>query len=118
MKTDSISIDAVSPIFLRFAVARSAETPLPGRYDQEANVWVVDQPTGTIALIAAASQVTDLATKTRSQQEQDDESINLAIHCGTKTKAQLEREDLSINDPYFLVELSTKTATPRERDDK
>ncbi|MBC7907123.1 MAG: hypothetical protein H7Y60_10300 [Rhodospirillaceae bacterium] len=97
------------------AVERTGDDTIPGHYDAERQVWVVDGPQGSEPIVLTARDSAELVTKTKVQQEQDDPGAMAFLEGSTKTFTQQERDDQGIS---ALLELATKTETRRERDDR
>lgn len=108
------SVSDVTPLLVGLAVRRTGDCIIPGRYDSEKRVWVVDGPEGCEPIVLTAHKSAELVTKTKVRQEQDDPSNIVFLDGATKTAAPLERDDVGIGS---LLELATKTETRRERDD-
>ena len=108
----------VTPLLISLAVPRSDQEHLPGSYDPNSQVWVVKTQNGLRPLIEAAPRLSELSTKTKVIQEQDDISATALLETVTKTYKQLERDDAVDGLPFALLELSTKTEVSPERDDR
>ncbi|URM27062.1 hypothetical protein LLY42_24900 [Pseudomonas frederiksbergensis] len=104
------------PFLARNAVLRTGEDKLPGYYSSETDMWVIDTEQGPTPIISKGA-LSELATKTKVNAEQDDECSFVFLESVTKTAVKVERDD----DPRFemshLLELVTKTDTVTERDD-
>ncbi len=60
------------PLLAGLSVARTGEDTLPGHYDSEQGVWVVDGCNGLKPIIEMAANIAELITKTQAQNERDD----------------------------------------------
>jgi len=103
------------PLLVGLAVERSGDDEIPGHYDPQRLVWVVDGPDGTEPIVTTARESAELVTKTKVHQEQDDPGALAFLEGSTKTFTQQERDDTAM---AALLELATKTETRRERDDR
>ncbi|MCR9121908.1 MAG: hypothetical protein NXH91_06510 [Phyllobacteriaceae bacterium] len=103
------------PFLTRFASERSGGQDLAGYYSAKVSMWVIQQAGRELPVIDQSRSVTELATKTATQQETDDrhDMISL-VELATKTDAGPEQDDAPIG---ACVELSTKTEAQMERDD-
>jgi hypothetical protein len=124
-KYESLQTDAgpsdganpVHPLLTTFAVERSDVSELPGRYCSQRNVWVLDGPEGPVPIVAGpASEVFTPLTKVKG--ERADPEVSALLEISTKTAAPLERDDTSPRDLNVLLELLTKTEARPERDDR
>lgn len=86
----------VLPLLVNFSVLRTGGDSLPGYYDSNNQVWVVEGDHGVKPIIEAAGDLAELSTKTEMRPERDDvtEPLLMALlQLVTKTKAQQERDD-------------------------
>ncbi|MDM4771174.1 hypothetical protein [Solimonas sp. SE-A11] len=100
-----------TPLLLQGAIPRTGDPVIPGGYSVDSDTWEVDgQP-----LVASASQLSSLLTKTDAPTESDDHRTPALLEMLTKTKVELEGDD----DRFSLsgLELMTKTMAKTERDD-
>lgn len=119
------------PFIANFAERRKEGQPLPGVYDEDLNLVVVNKK-GKVPLIEAYRGIETL-TKTEATRESDegdealietvtktntvresDDDWNQMLDVMTKTFVERESDD---NDHQFLVEMYTKTKMDREGDD-
>ena len=78
-------------------------------------MWVVNKNGIETPLIADACRTVELVTKTKAQQESDDEdSLSAVAELVTKTDAQMEQDDANT---FASLELATKTEAEAEHDD-
>ena len=111
-----VAVSERVPLLVGMAVERTGDDVIPGRYDHERQVWVVDGPDGREEpIVLTARDSAELVTKTKVQHEQDDPGAMAFLEGSTKTFNQQERDDQAIG---ALLELATKTETRRERDDR
>jgi len=82
------------PFMARFAVPRQAGAALPGRYDERQSLWVVETDCGERPLVAVGEGRQELETKTKVDNEQDDEASHvLGLTSQTQTAVSLEQDD-------------------------
>ena len=121
---DTINMDAlpsrsdrnISPFLARMGTPRTGEDRLPGYYCERQQMWVVDTTHGTQPIINEQA-LSQLLTKTRAHEEEDDDSY-LALELMTKTHQQIESDDDTRPTFYSnLLELVTKTDSVQEVDD-
>ncbi len=105
------------PLLVGFSVLRTGEDTLPGRYDAEQQVWVVDGCDGVRPFVKTAKDLAELATKTFAQPERDDVGSTVVLDASTKTEAKPERDDVVEPTLIALLQLITKTKVRQERDD-
>jgi hypothetical protein len=80
-------------------------------------MWVIDVDGEEVPLIAHENAVVELVTKTKAQQESDDQGDVVGFaELLTKTRSQTEKDDDNGN-LFASLELATKTETQLERDD-
>ncbi len=82
-------------------------------YDYLMNLNVVTINGVKIPFIDSPEEALEMATKTRTRQEVDDEPPRLEME--TKTKIKNESDD---HHHHFLVEMATKTLVKQETDDE
>lgn len=105
------------PLLVGFSVRRTGEDTLPGHYDAEQQVWVVDGGHGVRPIIEAAGDLCELATKTFAAPERDDIESMAFLEATTKTEARPERDDVPRSSMMALLDMVTKTKAQQERDD-
>ncbi|WP_158918712.1 hypothetical protein [Caulobacter sp. S45] len=108
----------VSPFLAAYAVPRTGDAHIPGRYDPTLNVWVVDTSKGVQPLIETELTVGGTSTSTAVRMEQDDTDtspLQLASTT-THTKVNVEGDDLDAST-NALAEISTKTHAQVESED-
>jgi hypothetical protein len=115
------------PLLVRFARPATGEPPaVPGRYDPQLGLRVLDSETGPVPVVSRGSLLA-LVTKTDHKQEQDDENACLASI--TKTGVPREAEDTDVDGAHDagsaeagpdrrMLALLTKTLHQREADDE
>ena len=104
------------PLLIGFSVARTGEDNLPGHYDTQQDVWVLDCHDGIKPIIEIAANISELESKTSVARERDDPGTILYLESSTKTDVKAERDDAAI--PMMdLLQLFTKTKVQSERDD-
>jgi len=104
----------LEPYLMRYSVLRTSESELPGYYSPDLDVWVVDQDKSQVPVVNVCNR-SELTTKTKVGEEQDDESLCF-LETLTKTEVQQERDDADLEMSH-LLELTTKTHTSTESDD-
>lgn len=104
------------PLLIGFSVARTGEDNLPGHYDAEQDVWVLDGRDGMKPIVEIAANIAELELRTSVEKERDDPGTILYLESSTKTDVKAERDDAAI--PMMdLLQLFTKTKVQSERDD-
>nr|WP_320144088.1 hypothetical protein [uncultured Cohaesibacter sp.] len=103
------------PLLVNYASERISSPQIQGHYSSDLSMWVVDVDGQETPIISWEHTVIDLATKTETQQESDDQEDNSGIaELGTKTATQIEQDDACMS---AYLELTTKTAAQQEGDD-
>lgn len=115
LKTTNRSSSEV-PFLARFAVARAAGETLPGGYDSAENLWTIDGPEGRVPLIAHCTDLAEILTKTKVEQETDDTDMPL-LELTTKTDGNQNEGDDRAMLAGSTLELTTKTQAQLESDD-
>ena len=105
------------PLLVGLSVLRTGDDTLPGHYDAEQEVWVIDGYDGLKPIVEVAESLAELATKTRAEPERDDPDSLAFLELSTKTEARPERDDAADNSLMALLEFVTKTKVQQERDD-
>lgn len=110
---------AAEPFLLRFATPRSAESPMPGRYSPELDVWVVEDAGCERPIVeVAGGSLTATQTKTMTHTEADDDDParfgSMETSTFTKVRQEADDEDAMLG----LPKLQTKTDVQQERDDE
>jgi hypothetical protein len=105
------------PLLVGFSVQRTGDDTLPGHYDAEQQVWVVENGYGVKPIIEAAGDLCELATKTFAAPERDDVESMVLLEATTKTEARPERDDVPRPSMMVLLDMVTKTKAQQERDD-
>lgn len=111
METNTHEGNNTRPFITLFAESRTVTSPLPGKYDEELQVTILNESEMKIPIIKACRNQ-EILTKTKVQRESDENSMVL-LETMTKTEARRESDDVSAN----LPELFTKTDVIREADD-
>ncbi|WP_205687177.1 hypothetical protein [Chromohalobacter israelensis] len=107
---------SLSPFLAKAGAARTGEDQLPGYYCEQQQMWVVDTEQGLLPIINEQA-LSQLMTKTRTHEEEDDDSY-LALELMTKTHQQTESDDDTGPIGYnHLLQLATKTDSIQEVDD-
>lgn len=81
------------PLLIGFSVGRTGEDHLPGYYDEEQGVWVLDGRDGVKPIIEIAKNIAELESKTFVERERDDPDTMLYLESSTKTENRPERDD-------------------------
>ena len=84
------------PLLVGFSVPRTGDDTLPGHYDAEQEVWVIDGYDGARPIVEAAESLAELVTKTKVRPERDDvaePSLMALLQLVTKTYVRQERDD-------------------------
>lgn len=90
----------VSPLLFRHARPRTSSEDLPGHYDRNSSVWVIETASGFIPLVETSSPAQlETSTSTRVRQEGDDEDfagtqrLSALLETSTVTKVRQEGDD-------------------------
>jgi hypothetical protein len=103
----------MKPIILDYAINRKEERNPIFKYDFKESLNIISVGNDKkVPFIDSALDNLVLLTKTKANQESDDDNFNM-LELQTKTRAARESDDNS-----FLFEAVTKTFTNRERDDE
>ena len=105
------------PLLVGFSVQRTGDDTLPGHYDNEQQVWVVNGGDGMRPIVEAAGNLCELATKTFAEPERDDVETMVFLEASTKTELSPERDDAPQSPMMTLLDMVTKTKAQQERDD-
>lgn len=106
------------PLLIRQACDRTSREELPGAYDDEARLWLVDGGRGPRPLASSTDlDGLEILTKTRVRQEADDEEFAL-LEITTKTSVNQEGDDQRMNVAGLEMEIVTKTDVQQEADDQ
>ena len=116
MKINETNED-VLPLLVNFSVLRTGDDSLPGYYDDNKQVWVVEGNHGVEPIGEAAGGLAELSTKTFAEPERDDPESMMFLEASTKTEAKPERDDVTEPSLMALLQLATKTRAQLERDD-
>lgn len=100
----------------RFASLRDPAEPIPGRYSHEIGMWVVATPLGDAPIIETRSDLIEITTKTKVEQESDDTAAPF-LEIQTKTATHVEDDDQAQRTANDLLEITTKTEAQMESDD-
>ena len=112
----SCSEKSISPFLAKAGTLRTGEDQLPGYYCEHQKMWVVDTELGAQPIINEQA-LSQLLTKTRVQEEEDDDSY-LALELMTKTYLQIESDDdTRPTGASNLLQLVTKSDSVQEVDD-
>lgn len=112
----SCSEENISPFLAKAGTPRIGEDKLPGYYCDQQKMWVIETRQGTQPIINE-NVLSQLQTKTRAHEEEDDESY-IALDLMTKTNHQIESDDESWPTRYNnILQLVTKTDSIQEADD-
>jgi hypothetical protein len=107
----------IRPFLTQFAITRTAEAALPGRYDATLQLWVIDSPIGPTPLVSSSAGLPELATKTDVKQEGDDPGPLALLELHTKTSAVPEQDDFRTLAGVWHAHLETTTKVNAERPD-
>jgi len=104
-----------TPFLAQYASVRTSSRELQGYYSKEFAMWVVAINGREIPLIDYINTEVELATKTKVEQESDDQEDMFAmIELSTKTESQPEQDDAG---DITCFEIVTKTDAQTEQDD-
>lgn len=105
-----------APFLSKYAEPRDEGPGLPGYFSADQNLWMVESPNGAVPLISYARELAAITTKTKVEDESDDESANYLLEITTKTDGNTEGDDQTRHGSA-LLEVSTKTHAELERED-
>lgn len=125
VETQSVS---PAPLLFRAAMPRVSSPEIPGLYDSELKVWVVEVCGDKKPIVDACDgDIMEITTKTRVRQEADDEAVSdrdlTTQECYSRgiaelvTKTEVQQESDDQIDALGLAEMVTNTAIVQERDD-
>jgi hypothetical protein len=110
-----------SPLLFRHARPRTSSADLPGYYDCDAQLWVIETKDGIVPVVeASASTIIETNTSTRVRQESDDAdcsntvglaAIELAGTTVTSVQMEADDQDASTDLRNFDALLDTSTLT-------
>ena len=105
------------PLLVGLSVLRTGDDTLPGHYDIEQKVWMIDEGNGPKPIVEVAGRLAELSTMTEVKSERADPSPMAFLEAITITKAKAEGHDVSGCSLMYLLQLVTKTSIRQERDD-
>ena len=106
---------AQSPFLTRYAAERTPSPEMQGYYSPEAGMWVVSENGLEKPLIDHARDAVELETFTKAQGESDDvTNLSSMTELATKTCTRPEQDDEGI---FSGLEMVTTTEEQRETDD-
>ena len=127
MKQTETEVPSILPLLFRAATPRSAGPEIPGNYDTNLNVWVVNaggvsQPIITIGdgALLCIRTVTKIAAETDDEDAQIEYSAQQLLELQTKSATKTESDDeraCSSTSLRSIAELETKTRFNSESDD-
>jgi hypothetical protein len=79
-------------------------------------MWVIASPDGSVPLIDTKSDLIEITTKTKVEQESDDTPAPF-LEIQTKTATHVEGDDQVQQTASQLLEITTKTEAQMESDD-
>lgn len=125
MQRNSSSAASASPLLFRHATPRTSGTELPGHYDPDAQLWVIETSARFVPIVQTGDPgLLDTSTVTKVRQEGDDDDLSNGEMLGagrrvgalaelaTKTDVQQESDDQITASA--LLELETRTANNQE----
>lgn len=135
MRPTPVSPSSASPLLFRHAIERTSSTELPGHYDSDLQLWVIETESGSLPLVEAADPAQlETSTSTRIREEGDDDDLTgdqkfcaALIDTSTVTKVRQEGndDDLSVDEGFggarrigAVAALATKTDVQQESDDE
>ena len=109
----------MTPFLVSYATQRKSHPDIGGHYCHSRDVWVEGTKQGEVPIVLMHSNLSELVTKTATQQEMDDENFppRPLSELVTKTDVQQESDDQSLNASSIL-EMETKTTYEVESDDQ
>jgi hypothetical protein len=114
------ALTKISPTLAAFAVPRTGDAEMVGRYCHERDVWIVDGKEGPRPIVELRTDIAETATFTKVLAEQDDTDVSptleAATHTSTAVRAEADDQDRdSLANTLLMV--TTKTEANVERDD-
>ena len=114
------AVSRISPTLAAFAVPRTGDAEMIGRYCNERDVWIVDDADGTRPIVELRTDIAETATFTKVLAEQDDTDVRptleAATHTSTAVRAEADDQDRDRLANTLLM-VTTKTEANVERDD-
>tara|TARA_R110000787_G_scaffold43856_2_gene107380 strand:- start:2769 stop:3386 length:618 start_codon:yes stop_codon:yes gene_type:complete len=127
MKQTETEVPSILPLLFRAATPRSAGPEIPGNYDPNLNVWVVNtagvsRPIITISegALLCVRTLTKIAAETDDEEALTELSAQQLCELQTKTETKQESDDEqagSLSRFGSIAELETKTSFNSEADD-
>lgn len=114
--SDEALSKTIVPFLTAFAARRTETGAIPGFYSAAHDMWVADGANGLVPIISSSRDLAELTTKTKVNQESDDDEITSLLEITTKTDSNNEGDDQVKHAGAFL-DISTKTEAQLERDD-
>jgi hypothetical protein len=115
MKQQHFDPNVSTPFLAKYASERTESAEMQGRYCSKVSMWVVDHKGEETSLIDVDTGLVELVTKTRTQQESDDqEGFSAMAELETKTNSRIEHDNA---DLAACQEMATKTDAQMESDD-
>ena len=103
----NLPITPVQPLLAAHAVSRHGESPTPGYFDANFDVWVVDRSGVLSPIVQTHSGLGDTTTLTRVRAEQDDSDIEFGTAASTVTltavRAEMDDTDVSCADIFEVT---------------
>ena len=114
------ALTKISPTLATFAVPRTGDAEMVGRYCHERDVWIVDDEEGPRPIVELRTDIAETATFTKVLAEQDDTDVSptleAATHTSTAVRAEADDQDRDRLANTLLM-VTTKTEANVERDD-
>lgn len=121
MRTNSNATATAVPLLFRYGASRTSGAELPGHYDANSQLWVIETRDGFVSVVEIADRADfETSTGTRVRQEGDDEDLSnnvglAAAHVGTSTltlvRQETDGEDISGDASLCMALLDTSTLT-------
>lgn len=114
------ALTKISPTLAAFAVPRTGDAEMVGRYCHERDVWIIDDHEGSRPIVELRTDIAETATSTKVLAEQDDTDVSptmeAATHTSTAVRAEADDQDRDRLANTLLM-VTTKTEANVERDD-
>jgi hypothetical protein len=105
MQSKLASTNSASPLLFRHAIPRTSWAELPGHYDPNAQLWVIETNAGFVPVVQTGDPaLLDTSTVTKVRQEGDDDDLSRDELLGAARRVGT------------LAELATKTDVQQESD--
>lgn len=107
MQPNLAAVSETDPYLFRHATPRVSDIEMPGRYDDDLQLWVLKTDSGFVPIVETSdTNLLDTSTVTKVRQEGDDDDLSSDETIGSARRRG------------YLAELATKTDVQQESDDQ